>query len=121
MAVHTWNGHEIEVESHAVPKLLWLGMNFSVRIDGAEKFSSPKHFEGLRTTVPFKVMDAGNVIHGHIESGRPCSAIHSVYRVFIENELIANGSVRARNWYVTYTILGAGLGAFFISLLTYGT
>jgi len=109
MAIHDWNGHKIEVKSHAVPKMLWFGVSFSVAIDESEKFSSPQHFEGLRTVVPFKVTDKGNLFEGHVESRRPCSVLYAAYRVVIGNDEVAAGSVRASNWYITYIIIGVGL------------
>lgn len=109
MANHSWNGHLIEVESHATPKLLWFGMSFSVRVDGSRSFRSPDYFEGLRTVVPFEIVDAGTVRRGRVESGRPCSVLYAVYRVFIEEQEVARGAVRARNWYTTYGIIAAVL------------
>jgi hypothetical protein len=106
MGTHSWNGHLIEVESHATPKLLWFGVAFSVRVDGA-KFRSPDYFEGLRTVIPFEIADSGTVRRGRVESGHPCSVLHAVYRVYIEEEEVARGAVRARNWYITYGIIAA--------------
>lgn len=109
MATHNWNGHTIEVKSHASPLLLWFGISFSVAIDGSERLSSPKHFEGLRSTIPFKFLHNGNLVEGHVVSGRPCSVLHAVYRVMIDNNEVARGSVRASNWYITYAIMGVTL------------
>lgn len=106
MAIHNWNGHRIEVRSLAVPKLLWFGVSFSVVIDESEKFSSPTHLEGLRTVVPFKITDQGNLFDGRIESKRPGSVLYAAYRVIINNDEVATGSVMASNWYITYAILG---------------
>lgn len=112
MAIHRWNEHQISVESYAVPKFLWFGMALSVQIDGIEKYSSPETFEGFRTVVPFKILDKGNVINGHVESGHPCTVLHAVYRVFINNKEVASGAARASNWYMTYLIFGAVFAAF---------
>jgi hypothetical protein len=111
MAIHKWNGHQISIQSYAVPRVLWCGLAFSVQIDGIEKYSSPKNFEGFRTVVPFKVLDKSNVINGYVESGHPCTVLHAVYRVFIGNEEVANGSVRASNWYMTYLFFGVVFAA----------
>jgi hypothetical protein len=105
MPTHTWNEHTIEVESYTTPRCFWFGVSFSVLVDGSSNFRSPDHFEGLRTTVPFEIRDATIVRQGRVESGRPCSILRSSYRVFLDEQEIARGVVRARNWYVTYGIM----------------
>jgi hypothetical protein len=86
---------------------LWFGVGFSVRVDGSAGFHSPDHFEGRSTTVLFEIRDNGVVRQGRVESGRPCSVLKAAYRIVLENQEIASGFVRARNWYVTYGIMFA--------------
>ena len=109
MPTHSWNGHTIEVESYATQQLLWFGVSFAVLVDGSSSFRSPDHFEGLRTNVPFEIRDAATLRRGRIESGRPCSVLRASYRVFLDEQEIASGVVRARNWYVTYGIMLAAV------------
>jgi hypothetical protein len=75
MATHTWNGHAIEVQSYATPRLLWFSIAFLVHVDAAASFRSPSHLEGFRTIVPFQILEAGTVRHGRVESTRPFSVL----------------------------------------------
>lgn len=116
MTIHSWNGHKIEIESHALPEYLWFAIGFSVRINDVDEYTSLKRLEVLSTSIPFKIIDADNVINGCVKSGRPCSVIYSKYSVLINDEIIASGSVRARNWYISYTLIGMALSAFMFFL-----
>jgi hypothetical protein len=105
LATHIWKGHTIEVESYTTPKLFWFSLAFSVRVDNKVFFQSPDKLEGLHTIVPFEVAGADSVKRGRVVSGHPCSSLYAVYRVFIDDQEVAKGAVRARNWYVTYGII----------------
>ena len=105
MPTHIWKGHAIEVQMYASPKALWFGAGLRVRVDSSASFESPDHYEGLHTVVPFEVVDDGAVKSGRVESGRPFSVLHGVYRVFIQDHEVASGAARAENWYITYGIL----------------
>jgi hypothetical protein len=117
MPIHTYNGHQIEVECYMSPKLLWMGIGFLIRINGAIQGRSPDRIEGLRTTVPFQFSDSGVMRHGRVVSGFPFTAAWAPYRIFVEEEQVASGITRASNWYVTYGILLAG--ALVLGLLLY--
>jgi hypothetical protein len=107
MTTHIWNGHKIDVECYAVPKLFWMAASLSVCIDGVLAGCSPDSLE-LRTKVPFRISDDGVMRDGCVVSGHPFSVLRAPYRVLLEEKQIASGVVRARNWYVTYGILLAG-------------
>jgi hypothetical protein len=100
MTTHTWNGHTIEITSHLEARVLWLGLGFSVKIDGEATFKSPRKFEGLRTTVPFQLNDAGIISHGRVESGRVRMFASTPYRVTADDQEIATGEVFPGNWYM---------------------
>ena len=119
MPIHSWNGHTIEVASYATPRLFWFGIGFSVLVDGSSIFRSPDHFEGRRTTIPFEIRDAAVARRGRVESAGVCSVLRASYRVFVEEQEIATGVVRARNWYVTYCIvLAAAIVIFSLLYMT---
>ena len=109
MAAHIWNGHTIEVESFTTPKGLWFTVVLNVRVDGTALFRGADSFE-LRVVVPFEVADSGIVRKGQVVSRVPGGILRTAYRIMVEGEEIAHGSVRARNWYVGYGILAALAG-----------
>jgi hypothetical protein len=118
MATHTWNGHAIEVQSYATPRLLWFSVAFLVHVDGAASFRSPSHIEGFRTIVPFQILVAGAVRHGRVESTRPFSVLRGGYRVYVEDQEVASGTARAQNWYIAYGVIaGIVLASIGFSLL----
>ena len=121
MATHNWNGHAIEVQSYATPRLLWFSVAFLVHVDTAASFRSPSHIEGFRTIVPFQILEAGTVRHGRVESIRPFSVLRGGYRVFVEDQEVGSGTVRAQNWYITYGIIaGVVLASIGLSFLHRG-
>jgi hypothetical protein len=105
MAKHIWSGHEIEVKCYTEPKFLWLGLGFSVCVDGVMQGQSSKRIEGIHTDVPFQFNDGEITRHGRVKSGHPFTAAWAPYRIFIEEKQIASGVTRAPNWYVTYGIM----------------
>ena len=106
MPTHIWKSHTVEVRTRAVAKMAWLGLSFTVVVDGEVRGTSPDHFEGMRSQVPFDIRQRGDsVATGYLRSGRPLSVLRAPYKLFIEGEEVASGVAVAANWYMTYLVL----------------
>jgi len=109
MTSHNWKNHSIQVQSIAAYKMLWLGIGLEVSVDGKVSGMSPERWEGLRTRAPFQISVGDAVANGYVESGSVNSVLRKKYRVVVEGDEIASGTVVARNWYMTYLFLPAAL------------
>lgn len=106
MPTHTWKSHTIEVRTRAIAKMAWLGLGFTVLVDGEVRGTSPNRFEGMRTQVPFDIPQRGDTMAtGYLRSGRPLSVLRAPYKLVIEGEEVASGVAMAANWYMTYLAL----------------
>jgi len=60
MTIHNWKEHKIEVRGYTLPKYLWMALSLKIVIDDKYTFESPKELEGLKSKVPFEVIEMGN-------------------------------------------------------------
>ena len=87
-------------------KMAWLGLSFTVLVDGQVRGASPNHFEGMRTQVLFDIRQHGDTVAtDYLRSGRPLSVLRAPYKLVIEGEEVASGVAVAANWYMTYLVL----------------
>ena len=85
---------------------MWIGISFTVLVDGEVRGTSPKRFEGLRTQVPFEIPQNGSAPSaGYLRSGRFLSVLRAPYKLVIDGEEVASGVAVARNWYMTYLVV----------------
>lgn len=59
-------GKIAEKNGTSVPKMLWLAISFSVRVDGALCGRSPDYCEGLRTALSLEINDDGIIRHARV-------------------------------------------------------
>lgn len=102
---HEIEGHEIEVESYASPSMLWFGVGLRVLLDGIEVARSASRCEGLRTRVPFEIQLGTTAKAGVVVSDGIASVLRTRYSLFIDDQQAGTGCVRAKNWYVTYSLI----------------
>jgi hypothetical protein len=106
MNVHEWHGHTIAVRTRSLPQFLWMLVRAEVVVDGSRLYTE-RNVASLRGIVPFEIAEPGKVILGRMESFGVEGGAKMKYHLLVEDEVIAEGSARAGNWYAPYLVLAA--------------
>jgi hypothetical protein len=109
IAIHSWNGHRIEIWVRSTPRYLWMAMGFFVRIDDKDVFSPPECFEWSRTATTFSISDDNQIMDGKVESvpgfGNK-TVLRTLYRLTVGGDKVAEGVLKSENWYLTLGFFG---------------
>lgn len=104
MNVHQWHEHTIEVRTRSLPQFLWLLVRAEVVVDRSKLFTE-QSVASWRCRVPFEISERDKVILGRVESLGVESGMKMKYRVVVEDDVVAESSARAGNWYMPYVVL----------------
>jgi hypothetical protein len=114
MAQHNWQGHVIDVQLLLDPKHLWIAGGFIVNIDSSNKFTYPGKYEAGGTATDFTISDGNSTYTGNVRSVGRVLAMRTKCQVTIEDNVIAEGTPRANNWYILYAMMPIVFGIFFV-------
>ncbi|MBN2267662.1 MAG: hypothetical protein JW725_05000 [Candidatus Babeliaceae bacterium] len=114
MAQHHWQGHTVDVQMVLDPKYLWVAGGFVVNIDSSNIFKYHNKFEAGGTSTDFSISERNSAYTGSVRSVGRVLAMRTKYQVIIEGNVIAEGVLRAKNWYILYAMMPILFGVFFV-------
>ena len=114
MSKHLVEGVEVEVSSIAVSRYFWMAVDFLVVVENERVFRSPKKLEGFGGKVDFDLGGNQSNTKYQLAAIPPISLFYGRYSLLKDGVEIGRGSVRAKNWYVFYSLIVA------IGLVFYG-
>jgi len=86
-----------------------MAQGFCVRIDDGEFFSPPGRLEWGKSATKFSISAGNQIWDGKVETvpgiGNK-TVLRTLYRLSVGNDQIAEGVLRAENWYFTFGLLG---------------
>lgn len=109
--VHHWRGRTIEVSASAsLTGFLWLDIPFTVTIDGDERYV--QRVFRLSDDFRFSIEHEGAMVPVAL-TRLPRFVISQInYRLVVDHEVVAESTVKVRNWWIGVTIMVVMLAPF---------
>jgi len=101
-----WHGHEINIQTKASPRFLWLNYKLDVKIDNTHTTYQKKH-SLTRSLASFHLNHNGRNLKGQIISaGFPCTPLISQLTI-VDDTIIGRSSVIVCSRIFTYILISA--------------
>lgn len=97
MAIHEWQGHTIEIQLVLWPRLLWLGGDFVVIVDGTNRFANGSR-GSFNAPTQFTIGQQRGVVRTN--SMISDAYLQIGYSVEVDGLLVADGKIRPANWHL---------------------
>jgi len=103
---YKWHGHEINIQTNASPKFLWLNYKLDVKIDNT-RTAYHKKLSLTRSHASFHLKHNGRNLKGQIISaGFPCTPVISQLTI-VDDTIIGRSHVLVGSRILTYLLISA--------------
>lgn len=116
MAIHEWQGHTIEIQFVLFPRLLWLGGDFVVIVDGINRFANERSLGSLNAPTNFTIGQHSGLVRAN--SMISDAYLQIGYSIKVAGLLIADGKIRPAQWYLNL-LFWALVGVLFLGVFAF--